>query len=265
YELAQRDALTATEAAELGHLLTPDAVTGDPLAEIPSDTSASAIDEVVVALAERSAALPASGASSDLSQFGSAVAGPAAPTPGDAELQGAGWLGDTVKRILPRDAIRMFTVRQMKDRAGVVGARGVAPLLVELLRGSNAKIHLIGHSYGGKVVLTALCVPPDLPRIVDSVLLLQPAVSHLCFAKNFRNRPGQGGYVAAADRVRLPILSTFSTHDFPLRRVFHLALNRAGDLAELKIAGPGDPPSIYAALGGYGPRRAGEAVIDILR
>jgi hypothetical protein len=66
--------------------------------------------------------------------------------------------------------------------------------------------------------------------------------------------------------VRHPILSTFSKKDFPLHGTFHLSLRRDSDLGEAQIAAggtsAGDPPSRYAALGGYGPRGAGQSLID---
>jgi hypothetical protein len=263
YELAQRDALTAAEAAELGRILMgelPEAE-ADPLADIPPTSGGAAVEQIVGALAEQAGAAAPAAESGDLSDFGSAVSGAAAPAGGP---EAASWVGDLAKRILPRDAIRVFTVYQMKDRAGVVGARGVAPLLVDLLGASAARVHLIGHSYGSKVVLSATCFPAKLPRKVDSVLLLQPAISHLCFAKDVPKRHGPGGYRAAFERVRLPILSTFSANDFPLTRVFHLAVRREGDLGELQIAAPGQPPSVYAALGGFGPRGAGETLMKII-
>ena len=147
-----------------------------------------------------------------------------------------------------------------------VGAKGVSPLLVDLLEKANARIHLIGHSYGAKVLLSALCSPDRLPagRKVHSVLLLQPAVSHLCFAASLPMTGKPGGYRKALDRAEQPILSTFSSHDFPLTKVFHLALVRPSDLGEIKIAAETDePPSVFAALGGFGPRQAGEKLIDI--
>src|SRR5262249_20366008 len=117
---------------------------------------------------------------------------------------------------------------------------------------------------GGRALLPPLAAPAALPRPVDSLLLLQPAVSHLCFAREVPKRHGPGGYRAALDRVHLPILSTYSGNDFPLTQVFHLALRRQDDLGELKIAAPGEPPSVYAALGGFGPRGAGETLRKII-
>src|SRR5205823_3171963 len=104
--------------------------------------------------------------------------------------------------------------------------------------------------YGCKVVLSALCYQ-DIPRSVHSLLLLQPAVSFLCFAKDATGKGDPGGYRDALDRVEQPILTTFSSQDQPLTQFFHLAVRRPSDLGELQIAGA--PPSRFAALGGYGP------------
>lgn len=162
----------------------------------------------------------------------------------------------------PFDFLKLASVFQMKDRAGTVGWNGVAVLLRALLSATPARVHVFGHSFGAKVMLSAICAPAALPRFPDTLLLLQPAISHLCFATAIPGRNGAGGYRSALDRVRLPIISTFSAMDFPLHDVFHLALRRPADLGELKIAaaaaGAGEPPNKYAALGGYGPRGAGE-------
>ncbi len=160
--------------------------------------------------------------------------------------------------------IRMLTVAIMKDRAGVVGAKGVGPLLEALLRGTGARVHLIGHSYGAKVLLSALCGIASPPRKVRSALLLQPAVSHLCFAGEVPGKGHPGGYRQALERVEQPILATYSPHDFALHTVFHWALRRDADLGELMgLDAVAAVPSRYAALGGYGPRRAGERLIPI--
>ena len=120
-------------------------------------------------------------------------------------------------------------------------------------------------------MLSATCAQP-LPRPLASMLLLQPAVSHLCFADTVADTGRPGGYRAALspERVTPPIVSTYSRRDMPLHTTFHLAVRRAGDLGEVQIAGDpestsaGAPPSVFAALGGYGPRRAGQVLIDPL-
>lgn len=165
---------------------------------------------------------------------------------------------------LVRKVLRLATVQQMKDRAGRVGGNGVAAMLRELGREpepgseSRPRVHLVGHSYGAKVVLSALCNGPGPERKVDSILLLQPALSAYAFTDSFKGQ--RGGYRDALDRVRLPIIATRSAHDSPLTKFFHLAVRRKSDLAEAQIAGA---VSDFAALGGYGPQGVVGGVEDL--
>jgi hypothetical protein len=151
----------------------------------------------------------------------------------------------------PRGPIRVASVLVMKDRAGTVGYNGVGPLLVQkLLEQSSSRVHLVGHSFGCKVMLSSLCCQrPANPAA--SLLLLQPAVSYLCFGKAIDQKGRMGGYRSAMEYVRKPILSTFSNRDIPLTKLFHMAVIRDSDWGEMKIAGV--PPSKFAALGGFGP------------
>jgi hypothetical protein len=168
----------------------------------------------------------------------------------------------------PRKLVRVATVLQMKDRAGRVGAYGVGPLLREMLAAHPAvRVHLIGHSYGAIVMLSAVCYPPEksLPAPVDSILLLQPAVSQWCFAANVAGEGFPGGYRPALDRVRGPIFTTFTRRDSPLTKLFHLAVRRDKDLGQPQIAAGGLPqaPSPYAALGGFGPAGLSDAELQV--
>jgi pimeloyl-ACP methyl ester carboxylesterase len=136
-------------------------------------------------------------------------------------------------------------------------------LLDDLLRTkqATARVHLLGHSYGGKVVLSATRALAKGGPKVNSMLLLQPAVNGWCFAPDVDGRRFPGGYANVPARVELPVLTTFSTHDFPLTKTFHLAVRRKEDLGELKAATAGrpKPPSEYAALGGFGPSGLSDA------
>ena len=169
----------------------------------------------------------------------------------DASPQAAGGALDYLD---PRWIVRVTTVLRMKDRAGKVGATGLRELLHDALNANRTpSFHLIGHSYGCKALLSALCRQQP-PRPVDSLLLLQPAISHLCFAPAAATGTGRdGGYAKALDPdwVRQPVLSTFSNHDIPLRRLFHLAARRSRDIGEQVIAAA--PGGRYSALGGFGP------------
>jgi len=151
----------------------------------------------------------------------------------------------------PREILRKATVFLMKDRAGTVGAAGIAPLLREALHDSSIRIHLAGHSYGAKVMLSALAkLPPG--RQVASVLLLQPAVSARCFAERIAEHNGKpGGYRAALERVALPVCTTFSRNDAALNSFYPLALRRGPDIGEFE---PSSSSAPFAALGGVGPQ-----------
>jgi hypothetical protein len=152
----------------------------------------------------------------------------------------------------PRNAIRVTTVLMMKDRAGIIGRNGLAPLLTRLTA-TGVPARLIGHSFGARVCLTALSSPSLPGKGVESLLLLQPAVNQYCFAASV---PGlglmsKGGFVPALDRIAQPVYTTFSAKDIPLHALFHLAARRPEDRGEIRYAAEG--LSEFSALGGYGP------------
>jgi hypothetical protein len=262
YEFAERGAtLNPAEARELANILLPiyrqvagseeaspeivDADSGD----VPKDVTA----EQLLALWQELSP----GGDSDHREPGFAPDDRSAPTSGApmaTEPLTAGFLS----WLDPRGPIRVASVLQMKDRAGTVGTRGVGPLLIQkLLAMKKARIHLIGHSYGAKVILSSLCCQP-VSAPAASLLLLEPAISYLCFGQGIDGKSLNGGYRDALNRVEQPILSTFSASDIPLRKLFHLAVIRGSDWGEQRIAGL--PPSKFAALGGFGPGglKAGE-------
>lgn len=249
YALTDAAALDRNDALELAELLAP--VMGDSPGEVdgPEDSGPEAADLVegaaLLAIAEGAAPFP--GGQDPL------VDPTGAP---HAEITG---LSDTIN---PRRIVRLFSLLQMKDRAGRVGATGVATLIRRMLAATTARVNVFGHSFGAKVMLSAICAPGALPRQVDSLLLLQPAISYLAMADRVPGRTGPGGYRLVLGRVKGPIFTTFSEMDQPLHDVFHLALRRKADIAELRISAAGEPPNKFAALGGYGPRSSGERFIN---
>ncbi|HEU5098481.1 MAG TPA: hypothetical protein VFU22_05650 [Roseiflexaceae bacterium] len=245
YAYAQQDKLSEDDARELARILLPvynQAAPAGP-SDVPRPSGQVTPDQLVEVwrkIGGRETPLD-TGESGGLFNLGDSQSGP----------QVAGLL----ENLDPRMLLRGASVWVMKDRAGTVGARGVASLLTSLLSASsNTRVHAIGHSFGCRVLLSAICFPPSLPRKVDSLLLLQPAVSHLCFASDVAGSGKPGGHRPALDRVEQPIMLTFSNEDQPLHSFFHLALVRAADVGDTQIAGGDEPPNIYAALGGYGPR-----------
>ncbi|MFJ1704887.1 hypothetical protein [Kitasatospora sp. NPDC088346] len=236
--LAAQDRLDRTQAAELAALVAPALAGGD---ELRPDSGPPTADQLV----ELWSRLPDDRGRGRARGRPGGFVDEAASAP--AETAGGLGLFD------PRTLVRTATVLLMKDRAGRVGGRGVALLLRALLDAApGVRVHLVGHSYGCRVVLSALCNGPAPARPVESVLLLQPAVSALCFGADVDGAGTPGGYRPALTRTAQPVMTTFSRHDVPLTTVFHWAVRRPADLGEVVIAGA--PPSRYAALGGYGPQ-----------
>lgn len=239
YELVESETLDAGEARELIGLVSRVYGGGDP--DIEGDPGRD-IEETLAAWAMLEARLATSALAAGPADFGAVR--PASPSGPEA----AGFLD----ALDPRNLVRGATVWKMKDRAGRVGVDGAGPMLRSMLEataGRQTRFHLVGHSYGARLLMAALL---GQPRPVRSLLLLQPAVNHLCFADQLPNGE-PGGFKEVLGRVERPIMTTFSSHDFPLHKTFHLALRRGADLGDIEIAAD-EPPSDYAALGGYGPR-----------
>jgi hypothetical protein len=235
YELSQRPVLNQQEARELAEILLPIFQT---TSDIELDLEGAVTPDDILAVWVNLAA----------GEHEPRKPGFARDDQGEPAQPGAAGIVDFLD---PRRPIQIATVLLMKDRSGTVGAFGVGPQLVSKLLGlGKARVHLIGHSYGAKVMLSALCYEAPTAK-ARSMLLLQPAISYLCFGENIDGKGRRGGYRDALDRVELPIFSTFSSNDVPLTKFFHLAVRRDSDLGEVKIAGA--PPSEFAALGGYGP------------
>ena len=179
----------------------------------------------------------------------------------DAGLQAAGGFA-----LDPRNLLRGATLWKMKARAGRVGANGVGPIVRTVLtQSATTRVHLIGHSFGARVMLSAVASGTfpsgEFPRKVFSMLLLQPAVNRWCFAPKVPGTDAVGGYNPVLDRVVKPILTTFSSADVPLHDFFHLAV-RGGSLGELQIAAVGNS-DLYGALGGYGPAGLGKLATTV--
>ncbi|MFD5510392.1 serine-threonine protein kinase [Streptomyces sp. NPDC127051] len=134
-----------------------------------------------------------------------------------------------------KELLRQATYYQMKRRAGVVGERGLGPVLAELAgRRPALRIHLIGHSFGARVVSFSLRAVPDGARYVKSATLLQGAFSHYAFADRLPHDKGSGGALRGMQRrVDGPVLACHSPYDSALKVFYPLASRMAGDSAGL--------------------------------
>jgi hypothetical protein len=118
-----------------------------------------------------------------------------------------------------REVLRTMSYYEMKNRAGVIGQNGLGPLLAGL-RGPSGppRIHLIGHSFGARLVSYTLAGLPATQTgsasPVKSLTLIQGAFSHFTFASSLMFDPSRGGGLAGdGNRVDGPLLATFSAAD----------------------------------------------------
>jgi hypothetical protein len=153
---------------------------------------------------------------------------------------GAAGLGDAFGRLWngAKEALRQLTYFEMKKRAGVVGKAGLGPLLGRIHQADpDVRIHLLGHSFGARLVSFALAGLPDPANSpVKSLYLLQGAFSHFAFADALPVDRSRGGALKGmAARVDGPLLASFSVHDLAVGKLYPLAsLSSRDDSAGLE-------------------------------
>jgi hypothetical protein len=139
----------------------------------------------------------------------------------------AAGLGDTFGRLWDgaREALRQLTYFEMKKRAGVVGKQGLGPLLGRIHQADpDVRLHLIGHSFGARLVSFALAGLPDGHSPVKSLYLLQGAFSHFAFADALPMDRSRGGALKGmAARVDGPLVASFTVHDTAVGKLYPLA------------------------------------------
>src|SRR5215207_4948292 len=153
---------------------------------------------------------------------------------------GAAGIGSPFGRLWngAKEALRQLTYFEMKKRAGVVGKEGLGPLLGRIHQADpQLRIHLIGHSFGTRLVSFALAGLPDPAHPpVKSLYLLQGAFSHFAFADALPMDRSRGGALKGmAGRVDGPLIASFSVHDTAVGKLYPLAsLSSRDDAAGLE-------------------------------
>jgi len=143
------------------------------------------------------------------------------------------------------NVLNFTTYFEMKARAGNVGKNGVAKL-VDKLAPQVDRIHLIGHSFGGRVV-TATAASSSTDKI-KSMTLLQTAFSHNGFSRSMK---GFFRSVVDQKRVKGPILVTHTKNDKAVGVAYPLASRINGDVA----AAFGDENDKFGGLGRNGAQK----------
>jgi hypothetical protein len=153
---------------------------------------------------------------------------------------GAAGIGNPFPRLWngAKEALRQLTYFEMKKRAGVVGKQGLGPLLGRIAHADpDVRIHLLGHSFGARLVSFALAGLPDPANSpVKSLYLLQGAFSHFAFADALPMDRSRGGALkGVAARVDGPLVASFSVHDTAVGKLYPLAsLSSRDDAAGLE-------------------------------
>ncbi|MFG2131141.1 serine-threonine protein kinase [Streptomyces sp. NPDC048751] len=129
------------------------------------------------------------------------------------------------------ELLRQGTYYAMKRRAGTVGERGLGRVVGQLAEAApDVRVHLVGHSFGGRLVSFALRGLPEGVRTVKSVTLLQGAFSHYAFAARLPHDTRAGGVLQGQhNRVDGPVVCCYSSHDSALGTLYPLASRVAGD------------------------------------
>jgi hypothetical protein len=123
--------------------------------------------------------------------------------------------------------LRQLSFWKMKDRARRFGETGGHELLCRLQQAAPAaRFHLMGHSFGCIVVSATVAGASNgrpLPRPVDSLFLVQGALSIWAYASDVPYAPGTAGYfhrIVKERLVRGPIVTTRSERDTAVGRFY---------------------------------------------
>jgi predicted alpha/beta hydrolase family esterase len=168
-----------------------------------------------------------------------------------AEGEGQGFFEDTFIRSA-RNLLNLTTYYTMRDRAGRVGAKGIAEVIDEL-HDKDRRIHLVGHSFGARAASAAANASK---RPVHALVLLQGAFSHYGFAENWDKNGANGIFRDVPGRIQGPAVITHTKRD----RAVGLAYAVASRLAKQVAVDIGGPDDRYGGIGRNGALMTPEAL-----
>ncbi|SIT75581.1 hypothetical protein [Pontibaca methylaminivorans] len=175
------------------------------------------------------------------------LAGPAGRADGNGGALGRGGGGTflagpraTIARLL-----NQFTYFPMKIRAGNIGQM-LAQYLDPQPFLRDKRLHLAGHSFGGRLVTA--CASRLQHLRPQSLTLLQAAFSHNGLAASSPAGAGAFANVIAEQRIKGPIAITHTHNDRACTLYYALASRLSGDRT-LAVGDAGDP---YGAMGANG-------------
>ncbi len=191
---------------------------------------------------------------------------PAAAAGGATSMNSGGaasFIGDvaTGVKAAARRIANFATYYQMKTRAGTVGRTGVGLVLARIReKRPDLPLHLVGHSFGGRLVTAAASTLKPKSQNV-TMMLLQAAFSHNGLASQFDGKnDGAFRTVLSDARISGPLLITHTKNDRAVGIAYPLASRFSREVA----AAFGDENDPYGGIGRNGAQRTPEAVAGVL-
>lgn len=158
-------------------------------------------------------------------------------------------IGDVIGRIVagPKAAVvralEQLSFWEMKRRAGKIG-QGLAGFLAGAQPPQAVKLHLVGHSFGARVVTSCAASLPAIPKVeFFSLTMLQGAFSHSSLSA-LRH----GGFSGVPARPTGPISITHTHNDWACTFLYAIACRAANDA----VQGLGDASDPFGAMGANG-------------
>ena len=181
---------------------------------------------------------------------------------GGRKVLSGGGLLDKLKGLIVAP-MQQLSFWKMKDRARAVGESGGHALLASFMNAAPAtRFHLMGHSFGCIVVSATVAGRPGdaaLPRGVDSLFLVQGALSLWSFCPDIPFAHGTSGYfnrILAKELVRGPIITTRSTFDSAVGKLYPPAAEMRNQLTlDAKL------PK-FGGVGTFGAQGLGDVATD---
>lgn len=119
-----------------------------------------------------------------------------------------------------KEVLRSMSYYEMKNRAGVIGRNGLGPMLGKLAAAdARIRVHLMGHSFGARLVAYSLSGLPQAAISANSpvktLYLIQGAFSHFALANPVPDTlvSGPGALSGFTHNVNGPLLCTFTAAD----------------------------------------------------
>jgi hypothetical protein len=186
--------------------------------------------------------------------------GGAATMEGAPTAGGAAGIGEFFAdmKAAARNLLNFATYYQMKARAGEVGSKGANEVLRRVKAAHpDLRLHLAGHSFGGRLVAAAVMGPEDKPAVLPaSVTLLQAAFSHFGFADDYQpNKDGFFRPIFVKEMISGPLLVTHTDND----KAVGIAYPLASRIARQAASGLGDKNDLYGGIGRNGAQKTPEA------